>query len=137
MSHSHSRATNDGRPVAGGSVDAGEDIRYVPGHLDRRLPGVSPTTRCGRRTRKQLYAELEADAEFIGGYDPRIIPGLVRNADYAEAKLRSVIVAVERHTAEITAAPPKELRCVVALRPSRWAVGYRDRIARIDHRRAG
>ncbi len=51
----------------------------------RRLLGA------GVKRGQQLYAKLEAEAKVIRNYDPQIIPGLLQTADYAEAKLRSVI----------------------------------------------
>ncbi|MGK8522031.1 helix-turn-helix domain-containing protein [Nocardia asteroides] len=51
----------------------------------RRLLGA------GVKRGQQLYAELEAEATFVRNYDPQIVPGLLQTADYAEAKLRSVI----------------------------------------------
>ncbi|WP_330232456.1 helix-turn-helix domain-containing protein [Nocardia sp. NBC_00508] len=51
----------------------------------RRLLGA------GVKRGQQLYAKLEAEAKVVRNYDPQIIPGLLQTADYAEAKLRSVI----------------------------------------------
>ncbi|WP_280241012.1 helix-turn-helix domain-containing protein [Nocardia abscessus] len=45
----------------------------------------------GVKRGQQLYAKLEAEAKLIRTYDPQIIPGLLQTAEYAEAKLRSVI----------------------------------------------
>jgi transcriptional regulator with XRE-family HTH domain len=45
----------------------------------------------GVKRGQQLYAKLEAEARAIRNYDPQIVPGLLQTADYAEAKLRSVI----------------------------------------------
>lgn len=45
----------------------------------------------GTKRRQQKAVQLEAEAKDIRAYNPQIIPGLLQTADYAEAKLRSVI----------------------------------------------
>ncbi|WP_405162479.1 helix-turn-helix domain-containing protein [Nocardia sp. NBC_01499] len=45
----------------------------------------------GTKRRQQKAVKLEAEAKDIRAYNPQIIPGLLQTAEYAEAKLRSVI----------------------------------------------
>ncbi|MBF6301244.1 helix-turn-helix domain-containing protein [Nocardia amamiensis] len=45
----------------------------------------------GIKRAQQLVMKNEAAAEFIRNYEPQVIPGLLQTAEYAEAKLRSVI----------------------------------------------
>ncbi|WP_405167751.1 DUF5753 domain-containing protein [Nocardia sp. NBC_01499] len=45
----------------------------------------------GVKRGQQVAMKLEAAATFIRNYEPQIVPGLLQTADYAEAKLRSVI----------------------------------------------
>lgn len=45
----------------------------------------------GIRRAQQLVMKNEAAARIIRNYEPQVIPGLLQTAEYAEAKLRSVI----------------------------------------------
>ncbi len=45
----------------------------------------------GIKRAQQLVMKNEAAAQFIRNYEPQVIPGLLQTAEYAEAKLRSVI----------------------------------------------
>ncbi|BCK53353.1 helix-turn-helix domain-containing protein [Nocardia wallacei] len=45
----------------------------------------------GIKRAQQVVMRNEAAAQFIRNYEPQVIPGLLQTAEYAEAKLRSVI----------------------------------------------
>ncbi|NEW25777.1 helix-turn-helix domain-containing protein [Nocardia cyriacigeorgica] len=70
----------------------------------------------GVKRGQQLYAKLESGATVIRNYDPQIVPGLLQTADYAEAKLRSVIEFYRL---------PDDLDAGVAKRMERQQVLYR------------
>ncbi len=120
----------------GKNKPSSDDIRAYCNHCQARehLPDLLATLHnidaayleyrrllsAGVKRGQQLYAKLEADAKLIRTYDPQIIPGLLQTAEYAEAKLRSVIEFYDL---------PNDIDAGVSKRMERQQVLYRK-----DHR---
>ncbi|WP_433625687.1 helix-turn-helix domain-containing protein [Nocardia sp. CA-120079] len=91
----------------GKAKPSSDDIRAYCRHCnaDKELPELLATLHAvdtaymewrrvlggGIKRAQQQVMKNEASAEFIRNYEPQIIPGLLQTAEYAEAKLRSVI----------------------------------------------